>query len=191
MSEADSYAAVASELALAVTPAPLPKGFEESVIEKAIGPNVVSLSSKRRRFNLIPTLSVAAVLLAFIVMATQVVQTRQAIQDQDRVVSALLRGDGDAMELSGNGAVAKMVPTNGGVIFVASGLQEAPSNHTYQLWLLNDGKPESVATFDVSDGVALVRSDFDLSAYDNAAVTIEPEGGSADPSDTVVLSASA
>ena len=192
MSEADTYAAVASELALAVTPVPLPKGFEDAVIEKALGTKVSTAparSAKRERFSLVPVLSVAAALIAFAIMTVQVVQTRQEIQRQDRVVSALLHNE-EAVSLSGDGAVGKMVPTNDGAIFVASGLQKAPNNHIYQLWVLNEGKPESVAIFDAEDGLALVESGVDMSDYDTAAVTLEPAGGSATPSDTVVLSAS-
>lgn len=190
MAEADDYSAVASELALAVTPVPLPKNFADAVVEKAIGPRVSAAPERRWRFSLMPALAAAAVLIAFAVMTTQVVQTRQELQDQGQVVSALLRGD-NALDLSGSGAVAKMVPTKDGALFVASGLQAAPENHAYQLWLLKDGQPESVAVFNDEDGVVLIESEFDISGYDSAAVTLEPAGGSATPSDTVVLSASA
>ncbi|MGI8407457.1 MAG: anti-sigma factor [Actinomycetota bacterium] len=190
MVEADSYSEVVSGLALAVDDVPLPKGFPDAVVAEAVGPKVATAKSRRWRFSFAPVLSAAAVLLAFVIMTAQVVQTRQEIQQQGRVVSALLHNEG-GLNLKGGGAVAKMVPTQEGVLFVASGLQEAPNNFTYQLWLLDDGKPESVDIFDVEDGVALVEAGIDLDAYDSAAVTLEPAGGSATPSDTVVLSASA
>lgn len=190
MVEADSYSEVVSGLALAVDSIPLPKGFADMVLAEAVGPQAATEKSRRWRFSLLSAFSAMAVVLAFVIMTTQVVQTRQEIQQQERVVSALLHNDG-GFDLRGSGAVAKMVPTQEGVMFVASGLQEAPNNFTYQLWLLDDGKPESVDVFDVEDGVALVEAGIDLDAYDSAAVTLEPAGGSATPSDTVVLSASA
>lgn len=191
MAEADSYSEVVSGLALAVDSVPVPKGFTDAVLAEAVDAKTAPASRSRRwRFKLVPALSAAAVLLAFIVMTTQVVQTRQELRQQERVVSALLHNEG-GLNLKGSGAVAKLVPTQEGVMFVASGLQEAPSNHTYQLWVLDDGQPDSVAIFDVENGVALLEAGVDLDRYDSAAVTVEPAGGSATPSDTVVLSASA
>jgi anti-sigma-K factor RskA len=189
MVDADAYASVASELALAVTPVPLPKGFADAVVAKAIGAAAPSRSARRWHFSLLPALSVAAVLVAFAIMTTQVIQTRHEIDRQGRVMSALLHSE-EGVSLSGDGAVGRMVPTNEGSIFVASGLQEAPSNYTYQLWLLDEGQPDSVATFDAEDGVAFVESGIDMSDYESAAVTLEPAGGSAKPSDAVVLSPS-
>ena len=197
MTEADSFAQVAEKLPLVVQPVALPKGFVERVLAAA-GPaeesdtdqeasNVVSLE-KRRRPSFASVMAAAAVLMAFAVMTVSLLQTRQDLHHQEVVVSALLRAGDDSMGLQGtSGAVAKMVASNGHSSLVVAGLGEAPDNHTYQLWIQRNGEMQSAGTFDVEEGVAVLDTEWDLEEYEGAAITIEPAGGSPQPTSQPIL----
>jgi anti-sigma-K factor RskA len=65
-----------------------------------------------------------------------------------------------------------------------------PAGRTYQLWFIQDGKPVPSVTFNPEpvgharvEQIAVPR-DGDVSA---AAVTVEPEGGSAQPTSPILL----
>ena len=204
MTEADAFAQVAEKLPLVVQPVALPDGFTERVLAAASAApsenstivtdqaetptqNVVSLAEGRRpRF--VSVMAAAAVLLAFAVMTTSLLQTRQDLQRQETAVSALLRAGDESMGLQGtSGAVAKMVASNGHSSLVVAGLRAAPQNHTYQLWIQQEGEMKSAGTFDVEEGVAVLDTEWDLDEYEGAAITIEPSGGSPQPTSQPIL----
>lgn len=189
MTEADSYARVAEKLPLVVAPVALPKGFAERVIAAAAPPHAAALPAKKeRRWSLAPALSAAALVVAFAVLTTSFIQTRNDLHRQEMAVSALLRAGDESMGLQGgSGAVAKMVAANGHSSLVVAGLDPAPGNHVYQLWIQRDGAMESGGTFDVKEGVAVVNTEWDLDQYEGAAITIEPSGGSPQPTSQPIL----
>lgn len=69
-------------------------------------------------------------------------------------------------------------------------LTPAPAGRVYQLWLMKDGKPIPSVTFNSGpDGRALVTA-FELPAgggFSAAAVTVEPAGGSPQPTSPVIM----
>jgi len=80
-----------------------------------------------------------------------------------------------------------MVPTENGALFAAVGLPEPPAGRTYQLWALQNERPLSLGTFGVEDGEAVVRIEDPVEGVDGMAVTVEPEGGSEQPSTDPVM----
>jgi anti-sigma-K factor RskA len=73
----------------------------------------------------------------------------------------------------------------------AFGLAPAPAGREYQLWLIRDGKPVSSRVFNsTADGRALVENlDLPESAagVTVVAITVEPAGGSPQPTSTPIL----
>ena len=192
MAEADSFARVAEQLPLVVEPVELPKGFAERVMAAATAdtPKVKEPVQERtaRRFSLVPVLSAAALILAFAIMTASFIQTRNDLHRQEIALSALLRAGDESMGLQGtSGAVGKMVAANGHSSLVIAGLDTAPDNHTYQLWIQQDGEMKSAGTFDVHEGVAVLDTRWDLDEYEGAAITIEPSGGSPQPTSQPIL----
>jgi anti-sigma-K factor RskA len=188
MAEADGYSDVTSWLDQEVEPAAVPAGFADRVVAavREESPAAAATPIPLPRSSRWQWLAAAAVLAVLGAMSLTLVQTRNDLDFQERVVDALVRGDG--MTVEGSGAVGRMVPTQEGGIFVASGLQEAPGDHTYQLWLIDDDKPTSGGTFDVSDGVVAIDVDGSLEGVDTVAVTVEPDGGSPGPTSEPVMS---
>jgi anti-sigma-K factor RskA len=73
---------------------------------------------------------------------------------------------------------------------VAAGLAPLPASQTYQLWLIADGVPLSVGTFDVDaqGGAATLLRGLPAPGAENLlGITVEPSGGSAQPTTTPIL----
>jgi anti-sigma-K factor RskA len=191
MAEADRLADTAATLALDVEDVPLGRDFADRVVAAAregTPTETAPVGVMRRRWRSLPALAAAAMMLVVAVMGATLLDTRAELQRNEQAIAALLRA-GEGMDLKGTGATAKLVPAGSGSYFVVAGLHEAPQNHTYQLWLLRDGAPTSVTTFDVENGLTLVATDRELEGFDAAAVTVEPEGGSPAPtSDPILIS---
>ncbi len=108
-------------------------------------------------------------------------------RERDRL--AALVDEQGGMRLGGpsGGTVAAMLPTDDGGIFLVHGLEDAPDDHTYQVWLIEDNRPTSAGTFDPSEGVGTLEVDESLEGVESVAVTVEPEGGSSSPTGVQVL----
>jgi anti-sigma-K factor RskA len=199
MAEADSFAEVASTLAVAADEEPVPAGFADRVIDLARDGRSVEPARpmRSRRWRLVEALSFAALVLAVAVLGFAVVNARSDAAFERRVAAALV--DGDGLQLTGQeGVGASVVSTGDETVFVAAGLEEVESSETYQLWLMKgdcgsadsaDCTIESGGTFEPGDdGVVFHEASQPLDAYDDAAVTIEPEGGSEQPTSDPLIS---
>jgi anti-sigma-K factor RskA len=199
MAEADSFADVAGSLAYAAAPEELPRGFADRVIDlvhEERGVNVATAAPRlASRWRLLEALSFAALLLVVGVLSFSLIDARQDVVYDRHVVSVLLDSD-EGLKLDGSGARGAIVASDGDALFVAEGLEDPPSNHDYQLWLMHGDCASSTSsnctvvsagTFDGRDGIAIVRTSKPLHGYENAAVTIEPAGGSEAPTTTPVI----
>ncbi len=78
------------------------------------------------------------------------------------------------------GGRAAVVAADGQAVFAADQLPAARSGKDYQLWVIHDGKARSVGLLKVQDGKtkAVVSG---VGLKDMVAVTVEPDGGSKQP----------
>jgi anti-sigma-K factor RskA len=199
MAEAESLAATTSTLALAVTPETVPEGFADRLMGRVAEPEAEAEPQPRaaRRWSLTTVLSVAALLVVIAVLAAGWFDARSDLARNQRVVDVVLDARG-GIDLAGSGdGVGKVVSSEeGGSVFVAQGLDAAPEDHIYQLWLMKGScadptsascRVHGVGTFDSEAGISVLRTSRPLSGYEKAAVTIEPTGGSAAPTTEPVL----
>lgn len=195
MAEAEGLSETVSMLTLLVAPLAPPAGFADRVLARATvdltpsGAPARAPAPKRSRLNLF---SYAAVALCVILLTVFVVDSRQGPVGDEATVDLVLQTDG-GLDLSGSGdAVAKLVASeDGGAIFVARGLDEAPAGRTYQLWLMDGNCADptrstctitSAGTFQVSaGGTAVLRTPRSIAGVERTAVTLEPQGGSSKP----------
>lgn len=193
MAEADRLAEATASLALAVEEVPVSAGFADRVLTQAVGPPTeqagVQRSAPRRRWGFASLAAGMAVVAAFAVITTNFVQTRNDVRRTEQALTALLHSNnGVALEGAG-GAVGRVVSSAGESYLVLTGLDQAPKNHVYQLWLLRgDEAPVSARIFNATDGVAIVRMSARVEDYEAAAITVEPEGGSVQPTTEPVMS---
>lgn len=201
--ELESIQAAVDDLAFAVEPVPLPPGFAERVMAQVAAERpaeVVGVRSKRRfSFSLLPVLTAtaAAALLATAVMAAGFVDARSDLASSKRISQALWQAKADLTLVGEGRAAAKMLTTNdGGMVFISRGLPAAEEGRDYQLWVMRGSCAEvadpacekiSAGTFEVTDGVAVVRSGDSLQGFKRAAVTVERDGGAPQPTTNPVL----
>ncbi|HSK22591.1 MAG TPA: anti-sigma factor [Egicoccus sp.] len=110
---------------------------------------------------------------------------------QARVDEVMAAPDATMVESHGeDGTMARAVvsPSMGEAVLVVDRMAPAPSDHTYELWLMGDDGATPAGMFDVDDSgrtTQLVSGDFD-GAY-AIGVTVEPMGGSPAPTSEPVM----
>jgi anti-sigma-K factor RskA len=108
----------------------------------------------------------------------QSAQITEIVTDPDRTEAAA--------QVSGGGT-ATVVAADGAAVFAARDLPTPPSGKTYQLWVIRGSDDiRSAGLLDVRDGAtqALVGG---IGRGESLAVSVEPDGGSDQPSTTPVV----
>ncbi|MDM7855083.1 anti-sigma factor [Cellulomonas alba] len=155
---------------------------------------VTPLDSRRRTPVRWVAIAAAFVVGAAIPTAIAVQQAHRLdhVEQQQAALAGLL-SDPSASVVHGDvsgGGQATAVVTGDRALFAVTDLPEPAPGHVYQLWVLADGTPRSAGLMpDGGDQHALVADGF--SAGDSLAMTLEPAGGSPQPTTAplVVLSA--
>lgn len=153
------------------------------------------LARNAKRFTL-----VAAALLAAALVTLNLLPPRQDPLDEVRAaalegnageVSRLLEEFGDELDLqdvvTDMGVSARLVRSNDDAVLITDGLPELAGDQTYQLWLIEEAGPRSSGLLGpAADPVGDIGElDEDVQAV---AVSVEPAGGSEQPSEQIVLS---
>ena len=192
MRDADALAEAASSFGITAGSVPLPSGFNQRVLEQvradrptAASPALRPARRSQRRWSVVLAGMVAAVVT--VIAVSTAIATRSDLDRAETILAAVLHGEG--FDLRGpSGAVGKLTSSGSSSLFAATGMQPAPKDHDYQLWLLRDGEPVSAGTFDIDDGIGIIEADLSLEGFDGAAVTIERDGGADRPTGDAVLS---
>ena len=102
-----------------------------------------------------------------------------------RMVEVLTAPDADTVGVEGpDGSFARLVRSTSrdAAVLLVEGMDPAPRDHTYELWLIEDEAATSAGLFDVDgDGRTLQLIDGDLVGAGAVGVTVEPAGGSPQP----------
>jgi anti-sigma factor RsiW len=196
--EVAELTATTDRLAVAATEAP-PAGLRDRVLAEVAGtPQLPPVVGDRRAepptrppWYRQPLSWAAAVLLVMAgglvaVAVTQAQRAERAEERADRI--AAIATDPGRVERTGEtaaGGSGTVVAAGGSAIFRAAGLRERPEDRTYQLWVISgdgatsagvlgrDGRLEAIV-----DGVQ---------TGDALGLTVEPEGGSPQPTGDLVL----
>ena len=82
-------------------------------------------------------------------------------------------------------------PKEQSAILIVSGLPKLEANKTYQVWLINGGAPVSAGLLSIDEngqGVVIVTSDESIGSFKALAISVEPQGGSPQPTGDIVVS---
>jgi anti-sigma-K factor RskA len=178
----------------AAGPAP-PAGLRGRILDaaRAEPQNVVSLD-ERRRSRVVPALGVAVAAAACAALAlglwgasvsSDLDETRSALA-RERAAAAILARP--ASEAALTGATGRLVVGGGGrAVLVLSDVPPVPPGKTYQVWVIDDGKPVSGGLFDPGTGTLAIPVDRSVRDGSVVAVTVEDAGGAAAPTGKPVI----
>lgn len=158
----------------------------------------LSMRTPQLAFGLAGVMAVLLLFMGFRTTALQqeVASLRGQLQSQQLVVDVLRSPDTRVVALSKQPGVpagdAQLLldPGRNRAFLVTSALPSLPQAQTYQLWLIGNNTPVSMGTFEVNQqGVAsiVVQANQPLSQYQAVGVSVEPEGGSPQPTNVILL----
>ena len=175
------------------TPQVLPRTHLTDVNE---GTDTISRSRPNRAAR---WLSVAAAVLAVGALGAGTYGLQQHQQSEvltaqaEMVTSVLMAPDAQLHQMPMGSASSAIVmsPSEGSAVMVAANVPTLPGNQVYELWTLTtDGKARPAGVWTPSsNGSAAVPIKGDLATTAGIAVTVEPPGGSAQPTSKPIASA--
>lgn len=142
-------------------------------------------------------LATAAAIVAVLVVGVSllVANLNQRIDELETATSdmaeMLAAPDAQSLAAEGpDGSFARVVlsASRGEAMFLADGMDPAPHEHTYELWVIDDEGAHSAGLFDVDETgrvTQLMSGDMERAAA--IGVTVEPEGGSPQPTTEPVM----
>ena len=160
-----------------------------STPQESAAPPPDQLAARRRSpMRLVaPALAVAAAVIALL-LGIGWISSHRALERQQAISAVLTAPDAKSVELGGEGTMRVVYsPTLDRSVVVADGLADRPSDRTYALWFIGPGGPEEAALFRTSDGRATKVLPRTPEGYQALGVTKEPAGGSATPTQPILL----
>lgn len=181
-----TFQRVAAELAYDVEAPEPPTGLRDRILDQAAAerPKVVALPRRRWALPVAATAAVAAgiaaVALAFwAVDLSQQVDDLQAQQHQaNEALIALIDPSASHLPLEGADGVLVVDEASGDGTLVISGLASAPSDKTYEAWVIEgDAQPVPAGLFSGGDDQTVVPLTVPIPDGAIVAVTVEQAGG--------------
>lgn len=186
--ELTGFEATAARLGDAVGQVP-PPGLRERLLAQVSStaqerPVVTVLAQRSKLARTLPRLAVAAAVLIGAVGAGGYVAERDKANDANArnaaITSVLAAPDASttAKTFSTGGNVRLIAsPTKDSAVIVANDLAPLKGDKVYQVWMINGAGPKSQGTFKTSGTMIMTGA----GGADSVAITVEPDGGSKQP----------
>jgi anti-sigma-K factor RskA len=199
--EIDELSSVASLLALSPPEQELPPELRRSIMDvveaEAERPPARSrprLAGTRGLFSIRNLALGAAALLVIGLFAWNMLLQGQVRDLQARVASLQDSQESRMVALAGTGAaqharVEVMIIDDHKPVLMADGMPRAPENKTYQIWVKKGDVPQPSGLFEPEGDTVAVVVEKPLDEGDVIAITIEPDGGSQQPTTHPMLTA--
>ena len=130
-----------------------------------------------------------AAAIVLVVGALVVTRDADAPTDDDMMADVLDDDDAVTVELTGPAGELRLVKSeeHDATVLVGDGIDAPDAEQVLQLWAIADGQPASMGTFvpEVDGHVAFVMEGTEPEGV-QYAVTVEPEGGSEQPTSDIV-----
>jgi anti-sigma factor RsiW len=178
----------AASLAYAAPATAPPPELRERILDTARAERTNVVPLKPRRSHTTAILGTATAIAAGIAIALGVwnVSLHNSLDDKDAALAAtnkalIVVGDAKALRQDLSGASGQLVVASSGkAALVVCNLPKAPSGKTYQAWVLTES-PTPAGEFDPSTGCVAVPLAASVPDGTGVAVTVEPDGGSKQP----------
>ena len=158
-------------------------GAISGVEQESSAPSIVTplpgARQARRRFA--PLIAAAAVL---VLVAGGVIVATGGGDDEDPIAEVIEADDADSLAVTGPIGDLELVYSarEDAFVLIGESLTPAPTDSTYQVWLVDDAGATPVGTFDPdSDGDVAMRTDGFDPTGSTIGITVEPVGGSEVP----------
>lgn len=152
-------------------------------------PAVRPIGSARSRRGIVPWLAAAAAAIVVLVGAVVLLSNGDDAGVGDEIAAVVQADDAVARSLTGEIGEIEVVYSaeRDALVLTGDGIEPLPEGSTYQAWLVADGAPASVGTFapDSNGAIALRANGVDPTGA-VVAVTVEPVGGSEQPTLPIV-----
>lgn len=181
----------AASLAYAVAAPAQPPALRGRILEAARGerPNVVPLRPRRSRAVLASVAAAAVAAAAALVVGVYAARLSGDL-DRERAARAVL-GDPGARVVTLRGAPGRVVVAPSGEAVLVARMAPAPSERTYELWVIEGDKPVRAGTFEGAEERDVVRLQGRVPRGATVAVTVERDGGVDAPTSAPIVSARA
>lgn len=155
--------------------------------------NVVSLD-ERRRSRVVPVLGAAAALAACAALvaglwgasvSSDLDEARSALERERAAAAVLAQPVAESSLTGGTGRL--VVGEEGRAVLVLSSPPPVPAGKTYQMWVIDDGRPVSGGLFAPVEGTRAIPVDGKVGQGSVVAVTVEDEGGATAPTGEPVI----
>jgi anti-sigma-K factor RskA len=154
--------------------------------------------SSRRGAGWVTNLAVAAAAVLVVAVAGLSVtianlndRVAQVETASSQITDVLAAADATMVSVEGpEGGVGRVVasPTRGEAVFLADDMEPAPHEHTYELWLIDENGASPAGLFDTdARGRATRVMTGDIASVVAIGVTVEPVGGSPEPTSDPVM----
>lgn len=205
----------ASALPQGVTPVVPPRHVKEALMERvnsdaeARAPRQPARRALRFEdiFRVLSLGAAAAAIVWAFVLNTQVAQLRNEIsalnqrlaaqsQSIEQLINSLPQNNVVTVSLKGTeaqpNAHGQLIadPKDRSAVLVITGLPPLEPGRTYQVWLIDGAAPVSAGLLTVDEngqGVFVVDSDQAIGSFNALGISIEPEGGSPEPTGEIVV----
>jgi anti-sigma-K factor RskA len=170
------FAGVTSELAFAAGPAEPPPALRDRILVAATAerPNVVPLRPRWARPAAVVAAVAACVAVGLGVWNISLHHQLSNAHTTQALQTVPVKGMNGSLVVSSTGSAA----------LVAYTMPAAPSGKTYEAWVLRGGKAIPAGTFDGGPGSHFIPIEGKVPAGSKVAVTVEPAGGSPQPTST-------
>jgi anti-sigma-K factor RskA len=190
-----SFQQVAADLAYDVDAPEPPATLRGRILDQAAGerPNVVSLPRRRWAFPVAAAAAVAAGIaaVALAIWAADLSRQLDDVQAEQRSANealvALIDPSASHHELEGADGVLVVDDESGEGTLVISGLERAPSDMTYEAWVIEGDQPVPAGLFSGGGDQTVVPLTVPVRGDAVVAVTIEQAGGADRPTQQPII----
>jgi anti-sigma-K factor RskA len=129
-------------------------------------------------------------------LQAQTTQLQQEVAEQQEILTVIASPNAQTFVVAGTdhqpGSHGRLIADSqtGSAVLVVAGLQQLEAGQTYEFWLIKGETPVAAGLFEVNDeGKAVLKVAHAVTpgSYDAVGVSVEPEGGSEQPTGAIVM----
>lgn len=192
--EAAELRATAGQLGRAAAVAP-PADLRDRVLAaveatRQLPPGAAPAPARRRSWPAV--LGAAAAVVAVVALGTLLLRADHRADRAERIAAVVAAPDARTVALDGDGGSMRLVVSSAhdSAVLLAEGMADPPPGRTYALWYQREGRMVPAGLFEPG-GDGAVRQRIEGVPPDVVGVTVEPDGGSDEPTLPIIASGTA